>query len=67
MSMTFGEALGALADGKKVRRKSWGNEGCYWFIRTMRSVFQESGHGKPVVVNDFYEHDANDWEVYDEG
>ena len=44
-SLTFGEALEAMKDGKKVARKGWNGKGMYLYLADGKLLTEEIGDG----------------------
>lgn len=60
--MTGIEALSALKEGKKVRRKKWKKE-YYIYVNENREVLDDTGHAGTVLVSDFFK---DGWEIFKE-
>ena len=74
MNLTFGDALEALKDGKKVARSGWNGKGMFIYIQEGSllidkarnkhlSEYQSSLEGSPVVINPHIDMKAADGSI----
>ncbi len=65
--MNFEWAIKQLKEGKKVRRKGWGNKTLYGYGGDFIHFSDEGGDSNAHFLNEVLSLEATDWEIYEEG